>query len=218
MSRHGESDNYISQRRPPPQTQVDSTNEDTIDDDKKVTCCDKFLNCLSTWGLHAINIVDVIVGGVLLVLSLILFTNLGTNSENFQDSWLAYTCLVLGAMLLAVVGFGYLGLFCSCCRCSAVVSGYLAMALGFFCLVLATAFLILKTMVLEYFNKNGDSLGLSTSDIAVAEAWYVVIDIGLFVVAVLEGLRYAASIKYHETSVKIDHDETTPLLPRSNGV
>ena len=218
MSRHGESDNNVSQRRPPPQTQVNSTNEDTIDDDKKATCCDKFLNCLSTWGLHAINIVDVIVGGVLLVLSLILFTNLGTNSENFQDSWLAYVCLVLGAMLLAVVGFGYLGLFCSCCRCSAVLSGYLAMALGFFCLVLATAFLILKTMVLEYFQKNGDSLGLSPSDIAVAEAWYVVIDIGLFVVAVLEGVRYAASIKYHETSVKIDHDETTPLLPRSNGV
>jgi hypothetical protein len=121
----------------------------------------------------------------------------------------------MGLMLLIVAGFSLLGLCCAWCRCSAVVSGYLATAVGLVCLVLSVVFLVLKTLIFEYFEKDGKELGLSPSDVKLAEAWYLVIDVGLFTVSALEGVRYFASLKYHETTCKID-SESIPLLSGRN--
>lgn len=170
---------------------------------------------MSLWGLHVINVVDVVVGVMLLTIALILFTNLGDKSSDFRNSWLAYFCLVLGSLLIVVAAFSAMGVCCACCRCSAVVSGYIAMAVGLVCFVLSIIFMAMKLLILEYFEKDGASLGLSSTDITLTETWYVALDIGLFVVAALELIRYLASVKFAELSVKIDMEESTPLIRNS---
>ena len=143
------------------QSENNDAQSKSTDQKDQVTCCERFLSFVSLWGLHFINVIDTLVGAMLLVISLILFANLGSNSENFQNSWLAYTCMFLGFLLLIIAGFSFLGVYCSCCRCSAVVSGYLATAAGLFCLILFTIFLVLKPIIFEYFEKDGESLGIS---------------------------------------------------------
>ena len=86
---------------------------------------------------------------------------------------------------------------------------------GFDTLIPKFWFLVLKTLIFEYFEKDGKELGLSPSDVKLAEAWYLVIDVGLFTVSALEGVRYFASLKYHETTCKID-SESIPLLSGRN--
>ena len=182
----------------------------------EVTCCEKFLSCVSLWGLHFINIFDCVIGVMILVISLILFTNLGDKSGNFTNAWLAYTCLGLGVMLMTVAAFSAMGVTCTFCRCSAVLSGYLAMAVGLICFVLFVIFLAMKPLILEYFEKDGEELGLSDTDIKLTEAWYMVIDIGLFVVSLLELVRFMASVNFYELSHKVDNEgtisERSPLV------
>ena len=181
-----------------------------------VTCCERFLSCLSLWGLHFINVFDSVIGVMILVISLILFTNLGDKSGNFTNAWLAYTCLGLGVMLITVAAFSAMGVSCTCCRCSAVLSGYLAMAVGLICFVLFVIFLAMKPLILEYFEKDGEALGLSDTDIKLTETWYMVIDIGLFVVSLLELIRFMASVNFYELSHKVDNEgtvaERSPLV------
>ena len=181
-----------------------------------VTCCERFMSCLSLWGLHFINVFDSVIGVMILVVSLILFTNLGDRSGNFTNAWLAYTCLGLGVMLITVAAFSAMGVSCTCCRCSAVLSGYLAMAVGLICFVLFVIFLAMKPLILEYFEKDGEALGLSDTDIKLTETWYMVIDIGLFVVSLLELIRFMASVNFYELSHKVDNEgtvsERSPLV------
>ncbi len=181
-----------------------------------VTCCERCTSCISLWGLHFINVFDSVIGVMILVISLILFTNLGDRSGNFTNAWLAYTCLGLGVMLITVAAFSAMGVSCTCCRCSAVLSGYLAMAVGLICFVLFVIFLAMKPLILEYFEKDGEALGLSDTDIKLTEAWYMVIDIGLFVVSVLELIRFMASVNFYELSHKVDNEgtvsERSPLV------
>lgn len=199
-----------AQQRPQP------TMRPTSDGGKEpVTCCDRFLSCVSLWGLHVINIFDCMVGSMLLVISLILFANLGDSTTDIRNTWLAYMCLILGCLLIMVAAFSALGVLCSCCRCSAVFSSYIAMGVGLICIVLSIIFLALKQLILEYFEKDGLSLGLSSKDISLTETWYTVIDVSLFFVAGLELIRYLASVKFAEISTKIDSEETTPLLGRN---
>lgn len=40
----------------------------------------------------------------------------------------------------------------------------------------------------------------------------MVIDIGLFVVSVLEAIRFSASVKLYELSDKLDNEESAPLV------
>ena len=185
-------------------------------DSSDITCCERFMSCVSLWGLHFINVFDCVLGVMILVISLILFTNLGDKSGKFTNAWLAYTCLGLGVMLITVAAFSAMGVSCSCCRCSAVFSGYLAMAVGLICFVLFVIFLAMKPLILEYFEKDGEALGLSNTDIKLAEAWYMVIDIGLFVVSLLELIRFTASVNFYELSHKVDNEgtisERSPLV------
>ena len=180
-----------------------------------ITCCERLCSCLSTWGIHFVNVFDVVLGVMILVIALILFTNLGNRSGNFENAWLAYACLVIGCMLILVAAFGAMGVACSCCRCSAVLSGYLAMGVGLICFVLSVIFLAMKPLILEYFERDGEALGLSSYDIKLTETWYMVIAIGLFVVSALELMRFLASMKLYELSDKIDNEEAAPLVSRS---
>ena len=66
------------------------------------------------------------------------------------------------------------------------------MAVGLICFVLFVIFLAMKPLILEYFEKDGEELGLSDTDIKLIEAWYMVIDIGLFVVSLLEFNKFMA--------------------------
>ena len=70
----------------------------------------------------------------------------------------------------------------------------------------------MRPLILEYFEKDGEDLGLSSTDIKLTEAWYITIDAGLLIVATLELIRYLASLKFHELSTKIDNEEALPLL------
>ena len=114
---------------------------------------------MSLWGLHIINVIDFSLGVMVLVVSLILFTNLGDRSSKLQNAWLAYTTLVIGCMLIVVSAFSAMGVSCTWCRCSAVLSGYLAMSVGLLCFVLFVIFLAMKPLILEYFEKDGEALG-----------------------------------------------------------
>ena len=206
------------QQRPSPHQQREQ--QDTVgssSDKSNITCCERFCSCLSTWGIHIVNVFDVVLGVMILVIAFILFANLGDRSSNFMNAWLAYTCLIIGCMLILVSAFGAMGVACSCCRCSAVLSGYLAMGVGLICFILSVIFFAMKPLILEYFERDGESLGLSSYDIKLTETWYMVISIGLFTVSALELMRFLASIKLYELSDKLDNEEYSPLVERGRG-
>ena len=178
----------------------------------RITCCGKCLHCCNKFGLVMMNVLDFFVAVLLLFIGIYLKKNLG-DKYNPNTAWLIWSCLSLGALLFLVSILSTMSICCNkSCRCIGSISERLATLVALLCLIMAITFAILRGNVLGYLDDHNDDLGLSDNDVELLSHWYTSTDIALFLLAVLEFVRYYISKKYRVQSYRIQKENEYDAL------
>ena len=97
------------------------------------------------------------------------------------------------------------------CRWCVTPSSYLGMFIGVLCLVLSITCYAEKSDVYDELNTKGIELGLTTDEINEIKSWYVYIGPILFIIFLLEVMRFRASRYYRNNISKLDNEFETLL-------
>ena len=183
----------------------------------RITCCGRCLHCCNKFGLVIMNVVDFLVAVLLLFIGIYLRKNLDDKYDP-NTAWLIWSCLALGALLFLVSMLSTMSMCYKACRCIGSVSERLASLVAFLCLVMAIAFAVLRGNVLGYLSDHNDDIGLSEEDVDFISHWYTATNVALFLLAVMEFLRFYISKKYRVQSYRIQKEnEYDALLDANNG-
>ena len=163
-------------------------------------CCYYF----NTYALIIQNIIDLLVSFILLFFGAYLYKNLNHKFSDSQTAWLVASCIIIGTLLFMTCMLSFISISCTSCRCLAVVSGNLATLVAISCLILAITFAILRDNIFEYFDQNKDEIEISESELEFIKAWYTFANICLFLLSILEFVRYQLSLRFRVTSYRID--------------
>lgn len=122
----------------------------------KPTFCTRACNKIASVLLQLFNIIDLLIGGALLSFGVYLRIILKENYEPDSElEWLGLISFLLGMMFLLVSIFSFSGIISSYCRKVIIPSGYLALILSVFSLIIAIFAVIFELDILDYINMKG---------------------------------------------------------------
>jgi hypothetical protein len=165
--------------------------------------------------LQIINIIDFFAGLFFIVFTIYLFDKLGEHSDDFVVSWLGWSSLFLGVLLLLLSCLTCCAITSEDCRCMISPTDFLIVIIVLFCLVMGVLSVELHSLFTKYVNDHGGSWGLSRNDIDDIENWYWFIAFGFFVVMGMEVTRFVFNRYFKGSARRIDR-EYDSLLNEDN--
>lgn len=174
-------------------------------------CC---YACSSAY-LQIINLIDFFAGLFFIVFTIYLFDKLGEHSDDLMVSWLGWSSLFLGVLLLTLSSLTFCAITSQSCRCCISLTDFIIVIIVLFCLAMGILSIELHSLFTNYINDHGKDWGLSSTDIDDIENWYWFIAFGFFVVLGMEVTRFIFNRYFKDTSRRIDR-EYDSLLNEDN--
>lgn len=172
-----------------------------------VTCCTKVCNFFSSFWLQLFNIVDLVVGSILLAFGIFvkfLVPKDGNISEHQVLFWVSLMAFILGSLFILVALFSFCGIVSNSCRFAVVPSGYLALVLALVSVGAGTAGYLCDEEILSYIDSNQQKFNMRTEHVEYVHVFYDIIVITLFASFVIEMSRFMLSSQFTSTSNLID--------------
>lgn len=172
-----------------------------------VTCCTKLCNFFSTFWLQLFNIVDLVVGSVLLAFGIyikIIVPDDGNLTEHQALFWVSTVSFSLGFLFILVALFSFCGIVSNSCRFAVIPSGYLALVLALVSVGAGTAAYLCDDEILSYIDTNQEKYNVKKEHVEFIHVFYDVIVIMLFASFVIEMSRFVLSSQFTSTSKLID--------------
>ena len=172
-----------------------------------VTCCTKLCNFFSSFWLQIFNIVDLVVGSILLAFGIFvkfLVPDNGNVSEHQVLFWVSTLSFALGFLFILVAMFSFCGIVSNSCRFAVVPSGYLALVLALVSVGAGTAGYLCDDEILSYIDSNQGRFNMKTEHVEFIHVFYDIIVITLFASFVIEMSRFMLSSQFTSTSNLID--------------
>ncbi len=172
-----------------------------------VTCCTKLCKFFSSFWLQIFNIVDLIVGSILLAFGIFvkfLVPDDGNVSEHQVLFWVSTVSFALGSLFILVAMFSFCGIVSNSCRFAVIPSGYLAIVLALVSVGAGIAGYLCNDEILSYIDSNQDRFNMKTEHVEFIHVFYDIIVITLFASFVIEMSRFMLSSQFTSTSNLID--------------
>jgi membrane-associated HD superfamily phosphohydrolase len=170
-----------------------------------MNCCERCENALAHFGVFAVNLVDFVLGCLLLAFGFYISLALGPHSEEANVVWLQTLSIIVGILLLLIVSLSFSAIyFTYSCKCGILVSGYLALLLSFLAMITVIVALALRGEFFGYLNEKGSSIGLSDSDVQNIEDFYYFVVFALFLSCFIELLRFQMSKLLYSNFIRIE--------------
>ena len=172
-----------------------------------VTCCTKLCNFFSSFWLQLFNIVDLIVGSILLAFGIFvkfIVPDNGNVSEHQVLFWVSTVSFSLGSLFILVAMFSFCGIVSNSCRFAVVPSGYLALVLALVSVGAGTTGYLCNEEILSYIDSNQDRFNIKREHVEFVHIFYDIIVITLFASFAIEMSRFLLSSQYTSTSNLIE--------------
>jgi hypothetical protein len=153
--------------------------------------------------LWMMNIIDLMVGGSLVSVSIYLSVKLGNSaSQSVEIAWIFWISLTLGAVLLFVTMLSFTAITTQRFRHSAaMLSCNIGIFGGLLSFVFALVLAAMQHFVIRYLENQS---GLSSHDITTWKSSYEVVTYGLICISMMEILRYYLTERFVRFSRQID--------------
>ena len=175
--------------------------------------CDKCTGFFVFFGYAAINLVDMILSGCLLMFSIYFVGRIGPiSSLPVYVSWIIYTDAILGSLILVEVLLSLSALIFVNCRSASHVSQNMTYVLAAASFITGIMAFILETIIFNYLSNHSKDYDLTHHDLDAMKTYYkAAAAIALGAVPPFQGIRFCLSSSFDSTSQQLDGEFDSAL-------
>jgi len=174
-------------------------------------CCKCFCDVLNRSILLAFNLVDLLIGLALIVYGFYIREQLDEEREEEIVKFIMYVPLGIGLLLLFTSLLSFLGMIWKGCRCSLLLSAWLALPIGLLEAYLGILSLWKSDKVTNFLETHKDDLHVNDEWISRFSDWYQFFCYIMFGLFALELMRFIVS-RSIKTDVDNELDQYRSLL------